>query len=299
MTMPSENSLETPGVTGPRRVFLLGSPRSRTTVSQTVIAHACNLATMASTNWYLKHPSTQLLNGMEGMSRDDARRWACERISAHLQRTTSVVLADGFRLEEALDRLASETGAAGWLEKTPLNVLAIPEIESDIPGAYFIHLVRDPTAVVRSLLRRARDNPGMIGARHQSIQKNDEAVWRECIHATLQHYGKANHVVVDSESFVDDPEAEASRVAAFLGIPYRAPEHPERIRAAQATTPSHRPWKRDAAGPVRRIVHENDIVMNPLDAETESLWTTVQQKLRRAPERQQATTSWNRPRRHP
>src|SRR5690349_6150327 len=107
-------------MTGLRRVFLLGCPRSRTTVSQTVIAQACNLATMASTNWYLEHASTRLLNGMEGMSRADARRWAHERITTHLRKAIGIELPEEFRLEDALDRLASGTGAPGWLEKTPL-----------------------------------------------------------------------------------------------------------------------------------------------------------------------------------
>lgn len=266
-----------------RRVFLLGCPRSRTTVSQTVIAQACNLATMASTNWYLEHASTQLLNGPEGMSRADAHQWAHERITTHVFKTTGIQLPEEFRLEDALDLLASETGAAGWLEKTPLNVLAIPEIETDITGAHFIHLVREPTAVVTSLLRRARDNPAMIGARQQSDQKNDEAVWRACLRATLQQHGKANHLVVDSEAFVEDPETQAARVAAFLDLPYRGPDDPQRARAARAATPSERPWKRDAAGPVRRILHQDDIALDPLDEETASLWDHAQREFSRLP----------------
>jgi hypothetical protein len=265
-------------VSGLRRVFLVGCPRSRTTVSQTVIAQACNLATMASTNWYLEHASTQLLNGPEGMSRVDARQWAHERIAAHLFTTAGITLPEDFRLKDALDQLAAATGAAGWLEKTPLNVLAIPEIEADIPGAHFIHLVREPTAVITSLLRRARDNPGMIGARHQSDQKNDEAVWRTCLQATLRQHGKADHLVVDSDAFVDNPEAEAITVAAFLDLPYRDPDDAHRAEARLAATPSERPWKRDAVGPVRRIVHQDDITLKPLDPETEALWSQARSR---------------------
>lgn len=256
-----------------RRVFLVGCPRSRTTVSQTIIAHACNLATMASTNWYLEHASTRLLNGMEGMARVDARQWAHERITAHLQTVAGITLSDSFRLEDALDQLATATDTAGWLEKTPLNVLAIPEIEADVPDAHFIHLVREPAAVITSLLRRARDNPGMIGARHQSDQKNDEAVWRTCLQATLRQHAKVNHLVVDSDAFVDNPETQALRVAAFLDLPYRDPDDPHRARARLAATPSERPWKRDAVGPVRRIVHQDDITLKPLDPQTEALWS--------------------------
>jgi hypothetical protein len=261
------------------RVFLVGSPRSRTTVAQTVISQACNLATMASTNWYLEHRSTRLLNGLEGWTRERARPFAVDRVATHVQRETGVVLPDGFRLEEALDLLAAQTGALGWLEKTPLHVLALAEIAAEIPDARVIHVVRDPEAVIASLIRRAHDNPGMLGARHQGNQKNDEAVWRECLRATLQHHGMSNHLVIYSELFVDNPEAEAARAAAFLEVAYRPPHHPDRITAAQAATPSRRPWKRDATGSVRRISHDDDIVLEPLDPETESLWQHAQQVL--------------------
>jgi Sulfotransferase family len=261
-----------------RRVFLVGCPRSRTTPSQNIISLACNLATMKSTNWYLEHPMTRLLNGMEGMSRADARRWASDRVCAHVLQVTGIVLPTGFRLEDGMDTLATATGASGWLEKTPMHILGIPEIEADIPDAQFVHIVRDPTEVVTSLIRRARDNPTMIGSRHQLDQKNDEATWRQCIQATLQQAGKSNHCVIDSESFVDDPESQAARVATFLHLPYRAPDDPGRMKAA--TAPTDRPWRKDAAGPVQRTAHDDDrITLEPLDSDTESLWHHAQHAL--------------------
>lgn len=263
-----------------RRVFLFGCPRSRTTVAQRVLSQACGLATMASTNWYLEHRSTQLLNGAEGWSRAEARPFARTRIRAHVQNTTGVTLPEAFGLTDGLDRLARETGAEGWLEKTPLHVLSITEIEQGIPDARFVHLVRDPAGVVTSLLRRARDNEGMFGRAHQSVQSNDEAVWRACVRATLDQHGKANHLILDSESFVEDPETCAVRVAAFLQLPYRDPAHPGRVRAEQASRPSHRPWKADAAGPVRRITHDDRITLRPLAADTLQLWEHAQRLLR-------------------
>lgn len=264
---------------GLRRLFVLGSPRSRTTVVQTVLAQACDLATMASTNWWLEHRITRVLNGDEGMSRAQARPFAIQRICAHVAAATGIVLPEPFRIEDALDRLALETGAVGWLEKTPMHVLAIPEIERDVPHARFVHVIREPAAVLRSLIRRARANPGMIGAAFQSRQKNGEAVWRACVHATLQQHGKPQHLVIDSEAFVADPEADAVRVATLLDIDYRTPNDPGRVRAAQAARPSPRPWKSDATGPVRRITHADQIPLEPLDTDTVMLWEHAQHTL--------------------
>ncbi|MCE0540731.1 sulfotransferase [Kineosporia rhizophila] len=267
--------------TSPRRVFLLGCPRSRTTVSQNLISAACNLATMKSTNWYLGHPATVILNGPIGWTRQVARPRAMDRVREHVRATVGADLPDDFRLEQALDLLATGTGtgAVGWLEKTPINVLAIPEIEAEVPGASFIHLLRDPAGVVTSLLRRARDNPDMFGADFQSVQSNDEALWRACTEATLAQHGKPRHIVVPSETFVDDPETQAQRVAAFLDVPYLPPANPARIRAAAALPPSQRQWKKDAVGPVRRIDHHDDIPLQPLEPATTALWETAQKTL--------------------
>jgi hypothetical protein len=263
---------------GPRRVFLLGCPRSRTSVSQTVVSLACHLATMKSTNWYLGHPMTIILNGPVGTSRQDARPPSMKRVRDHLQDITGIDLPENFRLDEALDLLARQTGAAGWLEKTPINVLTIPEIEADIPRAQFVHLVRHPAGTITSLIRRARENPDMFGAAHQRIQANDEALWRACIEASLAQHGKPSHLVVSSEAFVDAPEAEAQRVAAFLQVPYLPPDDPRRITAATEMTASERPWKRDAVGPVRRIAHTQSIQLDPLEPATLGLWETARRK---------------------
>ena len=264
---------------GPRRVFLFGCPRSRTTVAQRVVSQACDLATMASTNWFLEHASTQVLNGPAGSSRAQMRPFALKRVREHVAAATGVDLGEEFRLEEGMDVLAERTGAAGWLEKTPLHLLSAREIAAEIPGARFVHLVRDPGGVVTSLLRRAAANPGMVGAGWQAVQAHDEHTWRVCVRATLDLREDPAHLVVDAEDFVDDPEPWARRVAQFLDLPYRPPGDPARVAAEQASMPSHRPWKADAAGPVRRVAHAEPVPLAPLEPETLRLWTHAREVL--------------------
>lgn len=269
----NDAGMQTPG----RRVFLLGCPRSRTTVTQAVISQACALVTI-STNWWLTSSGTRLLNGPEGQPREVTRLFAQRRVTARLTQA-GLTLPEGFRVEEALDRLAAETGAVGWLEKTPLHVLALDEIEADVTGARFVHLVREPGEVVASFLRRAAANSGMRGSAWQAVQSNCEAIWRECVLATLVQTGKANHLLVDSNTFVTDPEAVVECVAGFVGVPYRSPGNLDRVAEARALEPSARPWKQDAAGPVRRIDHEDTPELGPLEPVTVQTWRQVRHRL--------------------
>jgi hypothetical protein len=234
---------------------------------------------MASTNWFLEHASTQVLNGPAGSSREQMRPFAIERVRDHVRAVTGQELPASFRLEDAMDQLARATGAAGWLEKTPLHLLSIPEISAEVAGARFVHMLRDPAGTVTSLLRRAAANPGMIGAGWQTVQSHNEHTWRVFVRATLAVHQDPAHLVVDAESFVDAPETLAQRVAAFLDLPYRAPDDPRRLAAEAATVPSHRPWKADAAGAVRRIEHPESVALAPLEAETLQLWEHARQVL--------------------
>ena len=242
---------------GPRpvRALLVGCPRSRTTVAQTVLSQACGLVPVSS-NWWLTASVTHLLSGGEGEPREVTRPFARRRV-ANLLAEVGVELSEGFRVEEALDRLAVTSGAAGWLEKTPVHVLALDEIEAEVAAVRVVHLLRDPGEVVASFLRRAAANPDMRGAAWQSDQDRCEAIWRACAAASLRVAGKANHLLVDAAEFVADPEAVARRVAGFLAVRYLPPENMDRVAAAAAAVPSSRPWKRDAAGPVQVIEHED------------------------------------------
>lgn len=265
---------------GCRRVFLVGCPRSRTTVAQTVFSLAFALESI-STNWWLTGSSTRLLNGPEGESREVTRPFARRRVAARLAER-GVRLSEGFGVQEALDRLAAESGAPGWLEKTPLHVLAVDEIEAEVAGARFVHLVRDPQEVVASFLRRAAENPDMRGASWQSDQAHCEAIWRACVGASLQHQGRANHLLIDSGAFVMDSEATAQRVATFVNTAYRPSDDPARVAAASHLKASERVWKQEAVGPVRQIEHPMRPNVGPLEAETSQLWARVQALMNRA-----------------
>ena len=46
---------------------------------------------------------------------------------------------------------AGSRGCAGWVEKTPANLYAVDVIERWVPGARFVHIVREGADVVASL----------------------------------------------------------------------------------------------------------------------------------------------------
>jgi hypothetical protein len=107
-------------------------------------------------------------------------------------------------------------------EKTPGNALVFDGIHTLLPQARFILVVRDPRAIISSLLA-----VGERGKRMGQREPNHTRRVRDAIRRVRRHlaagfdFAKRNPAVcwvVRYEDLVLDPEAETRRVCVFLGI---------------------------------------------------------------------------------
>jgi hypothetical protein len=60
-----------------------------------------------------------------------------------------------------MDAHAQAHNAQGWLEKSPIHLHYLEELEACYPGADFVHMVRDGRAVCASLLELSLREPSM------------------------------------------------------------------------------------------------------------------------------------------
>lgn len=128
-------------------LFVVGCPRSGTTWLQLLLAQHPKLATVRETHavsWYL---------------RGFFQRWQLERsleeegpgLRALLSDEGLTALSRSF-LGAVFGEIAARTpGASVLMDKSPDHVFDAPEILRVYPRARFIHVVRDPRAVVASL----------------------------------------------------------------------------------------------------------------------------------------------------
>ena len=125
-------------------VFLVGCPRSGTSWVQTVLAQHPDVVSPPET--YVMRRLADALGPLDQARADasmgpyvlfDEESWAA---------------ALGSVWVAALERLAAaKPGARIALEKSPMHALVVDEIRRMVPGARFVHLVRDPRDVVRSM----------------------------------------------------------------------------------------------------------------------------------------------------
>lgn len=147
----------------------------------------------------------------------------------------------------ALDAYCARHGAGAWLEKTPDHLFYLAQIQRHVAGARVIHLVRDGAEVVASLHAAAhRYRPW------RPFLDLDLAVdrWNRALQESLRWQGHPAHLLLRYEHVLQAPGPTLARLRAFLGLPGdpAAPRHPSHglplVRADE-------PWKRDATGPLR------------------------------------------------
>lgn len=133
---------------------------------------------------------------------------------------------------------ACACGKERWGEKTPHNIFYVDVIADMFPGAQFLHVVRDPRAVVQS----------MNGSSYYSNEPVFNALnWRKSIRDGVELFrdnlGAGQLLTVRYEDLVRRPEATLHSVCTFLDEPFerqmlRFYESPHQHMAGQIQTPS-------------------------------------------------------------
>lgn len=219
-------------VDGHRHAFLVGFPRSGTTLVEQVLA---------------AHPAVAALDERELVSNtvDAARRLhPSEPTLAHvLRRLAPDELAALRRLyrTEAATLLGRDPGPGVLVDKQPLNLLYVPAISRLYPDGKLIVALRDPRDVVLSCYMQAWGlNRVTVGF---TTLADAARVYARVMSAWLARRAAAplDHVEVRYEDAVADLPGQARRLLALLGVPWddRVLAFHERARTRYVQTPSY------------------------------------------------------------
>lgn len=152
---------------------------------------------------------------------------------------------------DAMRRLLGAFGRVGGAtiigEKTPSHATAIPLLAAWFPDAVFIHLVRDPRAVVASL----RGLPWSSGS-----LEADAAYWRRTVSRVRKLPGslRTRLTTVRFEAMVADPRATLERLTTFLQVHLDSAMLNYHSSAAPTLNVKREPWKQRALEPVQPAV---------------------------------------------
>ena len=250
-----------------RRIFIVGVPRSGTTLLQSLLAAHTSVTSFTESHFFDGHYSRLPLIPTPLLSRDPAIR-----VREFLDENGSegVAAADWFetgmgrwlrwwplrpfwtstaahRFLEMLDELALRRGAASWVEKTPRHLRYVPFLERlsiDTP-THFVHVIRDGLEVVASLHRAS-----------QSWQRPYDLEtcarrWNADVAFSAARVGCPNDHFVVYEELASRAEETLQGLVAELDLEWE-PEILERYEsAADLVTTRSEPWKADVGREIR------------------------------------------------
>ena len=224
-------------------VFVIGSPRSGTSILTWCLGQHPNILPLEETNWFSKLAlalqSCHELGSARGersqlsamrISRDQLFRSVGEAINSLISGQRSEYEAANARIAQALGKptnpqlvLARHPGdpKRRWVDGTPEYSLSVFALRKLFPDARFIHILRDPHEVVRSMVNFT----GSAGYRLVKSEQEAYQYWlrtvRGCFDAE-RAFGSSVILRVRYRDLVESPERMLRACLDFLGEIYTA-----------------------------------------------------------------------------
>ena len=244
-----------------QRTFVVGCPRSGTTIVQAMLARHPEVFTLPETGFF-----PRLLGGLHYRLGDDGARPSRRSLARRLGLTRRygrqeflalqrALLGEGHQSKRAplfletciarfgdmLDGLADDAGRSVWIEKTPHHLLYLREIERYMPDARFIHVIRPGMDVLASITdaELRYDNKSFGGGLMQWIRR-----WNRAAEIHRSRIGARNHHIVFLEDLTRDPAGEWNRLCQFLGLSISV--ELDQTCHQNIADLKVEPWKRDA-----------------------------------------------------
>ena len=228
-------------------IFVVGSGRSGTTLTASILDGHSALATGPETGFFRTFPAVQ-----ERVLRDPEWPDKAVRFLMSLNRMTGQVAAN-YGVNEALLRATllgrprtagrhpgcplwhacGLLGARRWVEQTPTHILSVREIRQEWPDAPIIRLLRDPRGVAASYLKVPFGPGTAVGAAYL-WQLHDDAA-----RATLDD--DPHMTIAVYEALLANPEAEVRRICAFIGEAFEPGMLGSGVPAANPSPAGQRP----------------------------------------------------------
>lgn len=210
-------------------VFLVGCPRSGTTLLQSLLASHPKILSFPESKFFV-HMFPQLGESKRRYRLGLAMRRTrshfssfldeieCSEMQQFLPSIPLISLYTGSFLA-ILNRITANKEKTLWLEKTPEHLHYIPYIERAIPQAKFIHIVRNGADVVASLYDLVKRYPNFWGKYYENL---DACInrWILDIKVTQNYQSSPRHITINYDSLVQSPEEELKRLLHFLGLTF-------------------------------------------------------------------------------
>jgi hypothetical protein len=209
-------------------VFVVGSPRSGTSILTWCLGQHPNILPLPESMWMGDFAINIAISYQTGTARDhrsvlSAMEIQRDEFFANFgQSINDLILSH----RQDLDRNRKMTHPSSepklrWVDGTPEYSLHIYGLRKLFPEALFIHILRDVSSVVRSMLNFHRVSGIQLVANEEQAYKYWMRTVRACLKAE-QAYGPSVIYRLPSAALIDNPESAIRSLLNFVDEPYTA-----------------------------------------------------------------------------
>ena len=201
------------------RIFLVGCPRSGTTIIQALLVTHSEIVSFPETKIFHYAFWDKFINKLP------------ERLSQFFNNEINrPELIQGFNKNQSmstnvrwfldiLDALAREQQKSIWLEKTPEHIFFIKEISFFLPNAKFIHVTRNGLDTIASLYEATRMSQNELWGGQWSLDYCIKR-WKTCNSITKLYYNNPQHFIVKYEDLLVDKILVLKACCDFIEVAY-------------------------------------------------------------------------------
>ena len=249
MTDTTLRDAEAPALALDRPIFVIGHPRSGTTLLASMLGRHPDVASTPETLYLLQgrfQLAPAIATGPGAVAarihRTPLRRLARDRARLEADLAAAAPLSEAKVFGVLLASFTRASGASRVVEKTPMHLRHVETILDWFPDARIVWILRDGRACVASLRKVpwASSNPTRLAAdwvRNMAFAEAAEA------------RAGASLLRVRFEALTADPVAEMDRIQDFLGLPRSEAVH-DHTRKVDTVKAFERGWKENVGKPI-------------------------------------------------
>ena len=238
-------------------IFVVGMPRSGTTLLASLLSAHSAIAIGPETNYFSRMwkpltrgrglcdweaVETTLVQWLEKPTLQSMDLPVRQLLDTFRETWKTGTLTHRFILSHIMEQYAERRGKAIWGEKTPEHFMYVPAIKRVFPDARIIAIIRDPRDVHLSLVKVPWNRGNAF---------NHALQWRgyQILSQRYQNLFRGYYMTVRFEDLIRDPRSEMKRL--LSGLHQRFEEDMlVRYRQEPLFDPQQEPWKKHASAPI-------------------------------------------------
>jgi len=239
------------------RIFLVGSPRSGTTLLQQIIVESFdNIYTLPETHFFsIAHPINNIKKniGWKNLYLQGYTKKLATKLDIKYSYKYNTPLFDkkyfkGFIA--LIDAAAKRNQKDAWLEKTPRHLKFLDDI-TNVENSKFIHIVRKGEEVVSSLYDATNNHPKAWANKKKTKFQGftlDDCIqrWNEDLNITLKYKLEENHLIIFYEDIINHLEFTKQTLANFLSMQSNLKKQTQNLlKGTNYIVENHEVWKQN------------------------------------------------------